>query len=80
MHPLSEGQIKFALKNLSLGLRLLCNFRDFIYARTAFNTPKRKENLKIASYDPFKISLMYSESFLTLHWKQGYYHDQRTET
>ncbi len=30
----------------SLNFYSLCNFRDLIYAQTACNTPKRKENLK----------------------------------
>ncbi len=41
-----RGRVNF-YKNFSLVLRLsLCNFRDLIYAQSASNTPKRKENLK----------------------------------
>ncbi len=41
-----RGQVLTLIKNISLGLRL-CNFRDLIYALTACNTSKRKENLKL---------------------------------
>ncbi len=34
----------------------LCNFTDLIYAQTACNTPKTKENLK-SQYYPFKLYL-----------------------
>ncbi len=48
------------IKNISLVFRLyagytlkmfqsykhICNFRDLIYAQSAFNTPKRKQSLK----------------------------------
>ncbi len=50
-----RGRVLTLIKNISLVLRLsLCNFRDFIYAQSACNTPKRKAKLEIASYDPFK--------------------------
>ncbi len=32
---------------------LVCNFRDCIYAKSACNTPKRKENLKSHHMTPF---------------------------
>uniref|UniRef100_A0A672QWB9 Transmembrane protein 185 n=1 Tax=Sinocyclocheilus grahami TaxID=75366 RepID=A0A672QWB9_SINGR len=33
----------------------LCNFRDLIYAQSACNTPKRKENLKSHHMTPLNI-------------------------
>ncbi len=43
------------IKNISLGLRLyLCNFTDCIYAQTACNTPKTKENIKSHHMTPLK--------------------------
>ncbi len=59
-----RGRILTLIKNISLVLRLsLCNFRDLIYAQSACNTPKRKENLKLHHMTPLKS--IFSDIFLT---------------
>ncbi len=51
----ARGQILTFIKNISLVS--LCNFRDLIYAQTAYNTPKRTENLKSHHIIPLKRTM-----------------------
>ncbi len=52
----------------------LCNFRDLIYAKTACNNPKRKENLKSHHMTPLNeillyiLDLLFICSNLVCHW------------